>query len=372
MKNEVLDTLISAFKVTTQEGHILKYLNFRIIQSPHGISIDQTDHILDFVNSHIPVDTVIGPVNTPLRSDRKFQNEVASSIPAPVTELKALEKEFGFKFSSLYGALLHISSSSRPDLSNAINRLGIFQAGPNRLAFESLYRCVCYLRTHPNVPLMYSRRPFTKESTFQSHFSKSKPGNSLRVPHCLCGHVDSSFAPYKENRHSITGCIETLGCTAISWKTTKQLSCSTSATEAETRAYYLGAKRVRKLRNIIHQMGIRLRDASPILANFDANYNSPTPIFEDNKGTRDMLQAQQVTSNLKHMDIPLRYVHEEHENGALLCLPCSSENMFADTLTKQETGPKHLLARKWYVGHRFYPPVNSQHYQELTKSSPLS
>ena len=372
LKNEVLQTLTAAFKVTTQEGSVIKYLNFRIIQSPHGISIDQTNHILDLVNSHIPKETLLGDVNTPLRSDRKFQDEVSSSLPASATELKALEKEFGFKFSSLYGALLHISSSSRPDICNAINRLGIFQAGPNRLAFESLYRCLRYLRTHPNVPLMYSRKPFTQETTFQSHFSKAKPDNFLRVPHCLCGHVDSSFAPFKDNRHSVTGCVETLGCTAVSWKTSKQLSCATSATEAETRAYYLSAKRIRKLRNILQQIGIQLREATPILTNFETNYNRPTPIFEDNKGTRDMLAAQQVTSNLKHIDIPLRYVHEEHEYGGLVCLPCSSENMFADSLTKQETGPKHILARNWYVGHCFYPPVNSKHYKELTKSAPLS
>ena len=372
LKDEVLNTLLSAFKVTTQEGSLVKYLNFRIIQSIHGISIDQTDHILDFVNTYIPVDTKLDPVNTPLRSDRQFQNEVSASLPASPSELKQLEKEFGFKFSSLYGALLHISSSSRPDLSNAMNRLGIFQSGPSRLGFQSLFRCVQYLRTHPNVPLMYSRKPFTTETTFASHFSKSTPITALRVPHCLCGHVDSSFAPYKEHRHSITGCIETLGCTAISWKTTKQISYSTSATEAETRAYYLEAKRIRKLRNILQQIGIRLRNASPIIPSFELNLKSPTPIFEDNKGTRDMLNAEQLTSNLKHMDVPLGYVHEQHEQGVITCLPCRSENMFADTMTKQETGPKHILARDWYVGKKFYPPVNSDHYKLLTKRSPLN
>ena len=372
LKEEVLNTLLSAFKVTTQEGTILKYLNFRIIQSDSGVSIDQTDHILDLVNSYIPVDTKLSPVDTPLRTDRQFQTEVGASLPSSPSELKSLEKEYGFKYSPLYGAPLHISSSSRPDLSNEMNRLGIFQAGPNRLAFQSLHRCIVYLRTHPNVPLMYSNKPFTSETVFQSHFSRAKNTDYLRVPHCLCGHVDSSFAPYKDDIHSITGCIETLDSTAISWKTTKQIACATSATEAETRAYYFGAKRVCKHRNLLQQMGIRLLSASPIMGNFQANYNTPTPIFEDNKGTRDMLKAQQVTTNLKHVEVPLTYLHEQHEISAITCLPCSSENMFADTLTKQETGPKHLQARNWYVGKRFYPPVNSQHYKLLTNSSPLN
>ena len=372
LKDDVLNTLLSAFQITTQEGIILNYLNFRIIQSSHGVSIDQTTHIQDLVNTYIPKDTKLQQVDTPLRADRQFQTEVANSFPASPNELKGLEQEFGFKFSSLYGALLHVSSSSRPDLSNAINRLGIFQSGPNRLAFQSLLRCVQYLRSHPNVPLMYTRLPFTTETNFQTHFSKASPDSYLRVPHCLCGHVDSSFAPFKESRHSITGCIETLGSTAIGWKTTKQLSCSTSATEAETRAYYLETKRIRKLRTTMQQIGVRLRDASPILASFVTNFNSPTPIFEDNKGTRDMLDAQQTTSNLKHLDVPLTYVHEQHENSVILCLPCKSEHMFADTMTKQETGPKHLQARDWYVGKKFYPPVNSKHYQLLTKTCPLN
>ena len=163
-----------------------------------------------------------------------------------------------------------------------------------------------------------------------------------------------------------------MGCTAISWKTTKQISCSTSATEAETRAYYLESKRIRERRTLLQQIGIRLKNATPIISNFADIFNSPTPIFEDNKGTRDMLDAQQTTSNLRHMDVPLKFVHEQHENSVIYCLPCKSEHMFADTMTKQETGPKHIQARNWYVGKKFYPPVNSNHYKELIKSVPLN
>ena len=37
-----------------QEGSVLKYLNFRIFQSPLGFSIDQTDHIMELVNEWFP------------------------------------------------------------------------------------------------------------------------------------------------------------------------------------------------------------------------------------------------------------------------------------------------------------------------------
>jgi hypothetical protein len=41
--NSKMEALI---EVTLQEGSILRFLNVRIIQSPAGISIDQTDHIV--------------------------------------------------------------------------------------------------------------------------------------------------------------------------------------------------------------------------------------------------------------------------------------------------------------------------------------
>ena len=38
------------FDMKLKEGSVLKYLNFRICQSPLGFSIDQTDHIMELVN----------------------------------------------------------------------------------------------------------------------------------------------------------------------------------------------------------------------------------------------------------------------------------------------------------------------------------
>ena len=372
LRELVITTLEKGFQVTSQGGTLLKFLNFRIIQTTHGISADQTQHIDDMLKKYFPPGTKVQKTDTPLRSDRQFQEEIYNSVPATPSELKGLEKQYGFKYGTVYGELMHISAWSRPDLANAINRLGVFQAAPCKLGFEAIFRVLKYLKTHTNCPLMYSRDPFSVDSTFQSHFHKTKPNEGLSVPHCLCGHVDSSFAPEKSIRHSITGCVETIGTTAVSWKTTKQVSCATSATDAETRAFYLEAKRIKKHRSLMQQIGLSIKNPTPVLSALENNYNSPTPIFEDNKGTRDMIEAGKVTSNMKHIELPLKYVHELNECGTLTCMPCASQNMFADTFTKQETGPKHCQARKWYMGQRFYPPVNSEHYKLLTETLPLA
>jgi hypothetical protein len=45
-----LETHLEAlFDMTLQEGNMLPFLNLRIIKIPHGISIDQTDHIMENV-----------------------------------------------------------------------------------------------------------------------------------------------------------------------------------------------------------------------------------------------------------------------------------------------------------------------------------
>ena len=37
-------------EMKSQEGSVLKYINYRIFQSPIGFGVDQTDHIMELVN----------------------------------------------------------------------------------------------------------------------------------------------------------------------------------------------------------------------------------------------------------------------------------------------------------------------------------
>lgn len=127
------------------------------------------------------------------------------------------------------------------------------------------------------------------------HSSNGTLVDSLKIPHCLCGNVDISFAPHKEFRYSVGS----------------------------------------------------IPKASPVLPLFWLNYTQPSPIFEENKGTRDMLAAGKVTSNLKHVDIPLTYLHALHESATIKTLEASSGTVMANFLTKQETGPQHLESTKW-------------------------
>ena len=364
--------LNSAFGTTSQKGSVIHYLNYKFVQSQYGISVDQTEFILDMVNKYIPPNSKCPKVDTPLRTDRQFEIEILDSIPAGPAELKQLAIEFKADYRTIFGQVCHVMKASRPDLSNAVNRLGVFQATPNRLAFKSIYRVLQDLRTHPNVPLMYPKKQFTSSTLFSVYSSQGDTASQLRIPHCLCGHADISFAPHKDRRYSVGGHVETMNTVAIDWRTMKQLSCATSATDAETRQYYSAAKRIVRIRNFLRQIGISLPHSSPILPSFKLNYNLPTPIFEDNKGTRDMLAARKVTSNLKHIDIPLTYLHSLHASSVISTAKATSSTMLANFTTKQETGPQHIRSTKRITGREFYPPITSEHFKTLTKNAPLS
>lgn len=110
LKDLVISTLRQAFQVTSQDGTMLKFLNFCIIQSPHGISADQTPHIDEMPKKYFPPGTHTQKADTPLRSDRQFREEIYNAVPATPSELKALEKEFGFKYGTVYGELMHVSA----------------------------------------------------------------------------------------------------------------------------------------------------------------------------------------------------------------------------------------------------------------------
>ena len=60
------------FDMKVQEGSVLKYLNFRIFQSPLGFSVDQTDHIMELVNEWLPTGN-FRKVDTPFWTDSAYE-----------------------------------------------------------------------------------------------------------------------------------------------------------------------------------------------------------------------------------------------------------------------------------------------------------
>ena len=69
---ELTRVIKEKFEMKGQEGSVLKYLNFRVLQSPLGFIIDQTDHIMELVNEWFPTEKFRN-IDTPFCTDSSYE-----------------------------------------------------------------------------------------------------------------------------------------------------------------------------------------------------------------------------------------------------------------------------------------------------------
>lgn len=150
------------------EGNTLKFLNLCIIQSPAGISFDQTDHIKKVILSEyfqdIPPSSIkFQPYPFPLETS--FERHLYDSIPLVGIDLTSAVNCFRFSFGHIVGGLMHITGVSRLDLAYCCMWYSGYMACPNLVIFKALHLTMCYLHHHPHLPIMYSSKPMSSSGT---------------------------------------------------------------------------------------------------------------------------------------------------------------------------------------------------------------
>jgi hypothetical protein len=164
------------------EREILTFLNLCIIQSPSGVSIDQTQHITSIIlgeyfkgvsSSSIPFKPFPFPI------EPAFEQELHEAAPLVGPSLKAKEKEFGFAFSHVVGGLMHIAGITRIDLSYAYMFFSGYMACPNIPIFYAFHRTMCYLYHHKHLPIMYLRKPLKKGGNILHTFWNNRQAEYL-------------------------------------------------------------------------------------------------------------------------------------------------------------------------------------------------
>ena len=108
---ELTKTFKENFEMKLQEGSVLKYLNFRIFQSPLGFSIDQTDHIMELVNEWFPTGNFRN-IDAPFRTDSPYEKELLAALPLTGHSLHKAEMEYHEKFGHTLGRIQHIALMS--------------------------------------------------------------------------------------------------------------------------------------------------------------------------------------------------------------------------------------------------------------------
>ena len=137
-----------------QEGYVLKYLNFRMFQSPLGFSVDQTDHIMELVNEWFQTGN-LRKVDTPFSTYYTYEKELMSALTLTVNALHKAEIEDCGKFEYNLGRMQHISIIIRVDICYATCRLKTQTVAPTLPGFQVINICVQYLYIHPHKTILY-------------------------------------------------------------------------------------------------------------------------------------------------------------------------------------------------------------------------
>ncbi|CAL1400034.1 unnamed protein product [Linum trigynum] len=201
------------------------------------------------------------------------------------------------KYKHLLGQLQYLTST-RPDISFAVQQLCQFQDSPTSVHYKALQRVFRYLSSSPGQGLFYP-----KNSAIQ-----------------LTGYSDSDWATCPDSRRSLTGFCVFLGTSLISWKTKKQSTVSRSSSEAEYRA--------------LAQLSCELQWLVRLLSEFGVKHSQPAMVFCDNQSAIHIARNPVFHERTKHIEVDCHVIRERLMNGLIDLKHVSTNFQLADIFTK--------------------------------------
>jgi hypothetical protein len=215
------------------------------------------------------------------------------------------------RYRSLIGALLYISSGTRPDISYSVNYLSRFQNCHNVTHFKYALRILKYLYLSKDFKLIYN-----KDETSE-------------ILDCF---VDADWAGDNVDRKSTSGYVIRLFGNTIFWKSKKQSSVTKSSTFAEYVALSEAVSEIKIVRDL--------------LKTFDVEISKPIKIYEDNSGALDIARHGNFTKNSKYIEVHYHFVNECYANRIIDIVKVDSNNNMADIFTKSLCKDKFVKFRE--------------------------
>ena len=209
----------------------------------------------------------------------------------------------GIPYRSAIGSLLYASTSTRPDIANAVRCVAKFMQNPGKQHWTAVKRILRYVKGTLNTKLRLG------------------PGiGGTMAPATLVGYCDADYAGDDTNGRSTTGFIFSLGPAAVSWSSRLQSTVAKSSAEAE----YMGLDEAVSEALLLTQL----------LQDMHMPQQLPIVLYEDNQSAIKLAANMQFQRRSRHIRVRYHFIRECVAAGIVKLEWIPTTNQLADVLTK--------------------------------------
>jgi hypothetical protein len=291
-------------KITVEMGPKINYLGMILEQAEKGFTISMRAYILDVLSEYgKDVKKCISPAKGDLFESLRNDEE---------------EKDRG-KFHTMVAKLLYLGKRGRPDILLPVQHLCTKVKNPMKSDVRKLERVLGYLKQTSVMKRRIGAEPFSKVEAY----------------------IDAAFGGHADGK-SQSGCVVTLGGTAVIEICRKQKIVSKDSTEAELVALsdlLIEVEAVQELLdNLSELMGLKLT-------------MERMKVYQDNTSTISLVTRGGGKPRNKYMKVRQEMVKERVDKKDVDIIYIKTCRMLADILTKPMSGEKFYKFVRALLNH---------------------
>eukprot|EP00963_Diacronema_lutheri_P013672 scaffold2671_cov455-Pavlova_lutheri.AAC.2 len=238
--------------------------------------------------------------------EHRIEESRSQSIPlnVPLKEDQESEGIDHLQYQKICGQLQYLGGTTRPDISYAASALARHNNNPKKSHWNAMRGTLKYLNGSTKLMLVY-------EATSE------KVAETINI----VAYSDADYAGEHETRRSRTGYTVQVMGGLVAWQSKLQPTIAISTTEAEYQAATAAVKEVLWIKNYLMQL-------------LKPEHITAT-IHMDNQSALRLIKNPQSVTRAKHIDVQHHFLRERAIRAEVNFVYCSTDQMWADYLTKR-------------------------------------
>jgi hypothetical protein len=281
-------------------GEAVAYLNLKIERDRDNRTLKfwQPAHIETVLTKFNMLEAKTKPIPMAPDADYTSTDDRDEKLPSPTP------------YQECVGALMYISSVSRPDLCTSVNILARSMSNPSERHWRLLKELLRYLAGSKELAITYGGTTAAELEAW----------------------TDADWAACKDSRRSRGGYVFTLNGGAISWSSKLQSVVATSTAESEYIAAALAAREAVWLLRLTSELGVQSTTALALKV--------------DNQAAIHMARNGADTPRTKHVAVHYHFIKDMVAVGSIRLVHCNTNDNAADLFTKplNATKLKHFTS----------------------------